>query len=111
MALPHVSRRHQPLAGGEVLAVHVGGGNGCGRTTDPRRTHDGTRMQLASWTVRQGLGTKMFVSLSHMREPLQTVRQKLEDVSMRRAVRAFRALRTLLEISPASLHLIGLINH
>lgn len=67
-------------------------------------------MQLASWTVRQGLGTKIVISLSHMREPLQTVHQKLENLSMRRGVREFSGLQIVLKISPASLQLIGLIN-
>lgn len=47
VALPHVSRRHQPLAGREALAVHVGGGD-CGSRTvstrqDTRPNQDATR--------------------------------------------------------------------
>ena len=37
--LPHVSRRHQPLARREALAVHFGGGDRSKRTLDSPRTH------------------------------------------------------------------------
>ena len=37
--LPHVSRRHQPLARREALAVHFGGGDRSKRTLDTPCTH------------------------------------------------------------------------
>lgn len=109
-ALPHVSRRHQPLARREALAVHVRSGHCCRRTTNTRRTHSETRRRLAAWTVREGLGTNIYVSLSHMRKPLQIACQE-KDLSMRRDVRAFGGLQAVQKTSPASLHLIGPVKH
>lgn len=67
-------------------------------------------MQLAYRTVRQGLGSNSYVSLSRMREQPQLVCQKLGNLSMRRSVSAFSRLQILPRISPSSLRLIGLIN-
>ena len=56
------------------------------RTTDTQQIHPGTRRRLTSWTVREGLGTKTSVSLSHMREPLLIVCLKTKHLRLRKGV-------------------------
>lgn len=83
------------------------------RGVDPKRTQDKTGRQRAAWTVRQDLGSKIRVSLSHMREPPLPVHRETGECEHARcwgAVSASSELQRTLKISPASLPRIGVVN-